>query len=326
MPTVTEITGRNGPIETGGKGREGIKRTYVRRFRVRMDRWSDGPLRVLTAPGIPRLGETYAPPDGTIDTGARCHSVDPQDTDEPTVWTVTASYSNDPADIGDMQKEAGGAPDPNNPQDNSGDQGQSGSGSQPNDPLAKPAQIVWSVDRYTKVAQFAIKDIDTGKQDAALASAAGEPFDPLPEVDAGRLTLTITRNEPSFSQVTSALFQDKVNSDTFAGFGAGKVKCNGITGQSAEESGFSYYVVTYSFSMRDDGWRLKLLNQGMYEFAAGKRVRILDDKTKEPITSPVPLDANGAKLTVAAVQAGSFTFKNYQVYDEREFSVLNLPV
>lgn len=326
MPTVTEIIeARSANIEAGGSGSEGIQRRYSRQFRVWMDSWADSSLRVVICEGIPRIGDVYSV-GGTTDTGARCHRVDPQATEEPRQWTVTVEYSTSPNDIGDMLKEAGTSADPNNPADNSGDQGQGGGpgGSQANNPLAKPAQIVWGVERYTVAAQKAYKDVDSGIQNVAVASAAGEPFDPPVEIDAGRLTLTITRNEPTFSQVTATLFQDRVNSDQFFEIGAGKVKCNGITGQSQEENGVQFWVVTYSFSIRLDGWYLVVLNQGFYEISGGNRVRIVDSNG-DPVSAPVPLNAAGAKLTVAQVQAGSFTYRTFQVYEEREFSVLNLP-
>lgn len=170
MPTVTEIIdGRNALIEAGGRGNEGIQRRYVRKFRVILDNWTDGGLRAASAPGIPRVGEIYRDAGGSVDTGARCHAVEPESTSEGRQWLVTCSYSSSDSDIGDIDKETAGKADPNDPNNNSSDPGSGGGGSgQEGGPLSKPAEITYSTQRVTKIAQFAEADLN-GAVNASLS-------------------------------------------------------------------------------------------------------------------------------------------------------------
>jgi hypothetical protein len=74
--------------------------------------------------------------------------------------------------------------------------------------------------------------------------------------------LTIQKNRASFSQSVAIDYQDAINSDSFLGFSAGKVKVAGISATSQTENKVFFWAVTYEFHFRREGWQVETLDQG----------------------------------------------------------------
>jgi hypothetical protein len=308
--------GRGAQITAGGNNREGIKRTYKRRFQVVLVNAADGPLGAVLSLGIPRIGDPYV--SGNVaDLGARCHDVSPESTDEPRQFFVVASYSSDPKDFGDPNKETKGAKDPNDPKDKDS-----------NNPLQKPAVIEWGEGQYTEVVQKATLvqgEADGGDQDnQAVANSAGEPFDPPLEVERSFLTLTITRNQADFDPQQASGHKNAFNDDDFFGFEAGKVKCKSITARTMFEQGQSFYEVRYFFEIRES-WDYVFLDAGYWEIVDGKKKEI-QLKNGRPVPAPWPLNGAGHAMTEGDVQAGAnLQYRTFRVADKKSFDALNLP-
>ena len=329
MPTVRErIEGREVENETGGRGNEGVQRRYTRVFDVELDVWSGSNAQDIIdaqlAEGIPRLGDPFTTGRHT-DLGSRCHSVVPSSTAEPRFFVVTAQYSSSPGDFGEPEKEVGNAAnepgqndnaakDPNNPQAQEND-----------DPLSRPAEISWSQGSYSEVVTKATLVGGAGDtENHPITNSAGEPFDPPLEVEKSFLILTITRNQANFNQSAANSYTNAYNSDTFFGFAAGTVKCKGISAVSVFEKNRHFWKATYVFEIRD-AWDYEILDAGYWEVVGGNRVEIKFPNGR-PLSAPWPLDGAGAKLTPAAVQAGSVFYRKFRVAGSRKaFSVLNLP-
>ena len=60
--------------------------------------------------------------------------------------------------------------------------------------------------------------------------------------------------------------------------------------------------------------------QGFREIGYGGLVQIINDGDGEEVTTPVLLDGNGAVL--ANPSPATAVFANYQVYEEKDFTVL----
>lgn len=68
-----------------------------------------------------------------------------------------------------------------------------------------------------------------------------------------------------------------------------------------------------------DYWKGKYLNQGFYYKDGSDRKRILDANSK-PVVTPKLLSATGA--VISDPTPASATFKEYDIYDTMDFSVL----
>lgn len=265
------------------------KRTYTRVWGVTTSSATDGPIQVREATGIPRLGDAYLT-SSEGDAGAVVKKVDPQPTDNPKLWHVRVEYDSS------VEEEE-------------------------ENPLNRPAVLSWGSAQFQRVAW---KDIDGN----AILNSAGQYFDPPPEVDDSRPTLTVTRNEASFNPALKIDYEDAVNTDPFMGFAVGQAKVASINANSQFENGLSFWSVTYEFHFRREGWILAPLDQGRYELwdiAGTKRLvpikerDTLGRKLTTNVTEPVPLDGAGKQLQNPGPTTAKY--KEFTVYKQRTFSV-----
>ncbi len=290
--------------------RDSAEREYERVFQVLTSSNLIAGGIVTLATGIPRRWDPYIT---TLesDTGALCRDVHAeQDQDDPTVWKVTAKFSS----------KAGGHDQKNKDHPDQQDK----------DPAARPAIIEWRQEMF----QRAIMEPPDGVEElpgqpAALTNSANDYYDPPIEIDDSRPTLTVTRNENDFDDVMATRFTNAINKDSVWGYLPGKWKCQGIQSTREYEEGKFFYKVIYTFHYRDDGWDLKILDQGYNELGDagldGVRPRraIFDEINGTPISCPVLLDGNGKRLPNKAGNAPQF--RTYAVYRKLNFIDLHLP-
>lgn len=173
-----------------------------------------------------------------------------------------------------------------------------------------------------------------------ISASNGEPFVPPPTMDASKLILTITRNEPITAPhpALSALYQDAVNSDVFWGANPGVVKVANIqarreTRQIVAANGsrtFAYLRVSYTFHFKGSGWDVQLLDKGTWYWSQPNKSRDPAQTTpakKQRFMSadgqPIDglLDGTGHRLPDGALPV----FLAARSYNYMKFSVLNLP-
>lgn len=272
---------------SGGGGIDGRLR-LSQKYKVLTDNKNDESDTVLRASALPYLGQLYQG-----DFLAYCDNITAtQDSASPTLWVVTATYTNER--LGE-------------------------NGEQPNeDPLADPVDVSWSTEQYQRVA-------DTDNASQGIVNSAGDPFDPPAMRDESRRVVTITSNESTVpSWVLS--YQDAVNSSacTIDGFSvaAGQAKCQSVTISSAKRrNDTTYRQVSFSIHLRNEGWKLKLLDQGFRERDDDNKLQQITNEAdgSEP-TAPVLLDGSGKALTDPNV--GSAVFLDFDVYTELDFTAL----
>lgn len=178
-----------------------------------------------------------------------------------------------------------------------------------------------------------------------VTNSAFVPFDPPPEADYSRLSITITRNHYRFPTKIMGDYQDVVNSDEFLininGFTlnvpptAAKMQSTSGSREYADESPFwrvRYEMLLDFFT----GWRVDLLDRGFVEtktddesadiaaahgdFASATSTtthNIIDD-TGLPMSEPVLLDGKGKKLSKDEPPV----YLRYAIYQERPFKPL----
>lgn len=259
----------------------GRKRSYTRVLIVETDQTGAGPLTIRSLAGIPKLYDTYASGD-EADASARCKSITPRQISK-FIWEVTCVYE---------------TLDSEDPQEN---------------PLNRPYEVSWSGSRYSKPVY---KDIATGR---AIASSAGQPFDPPPEADNTRLVLSVARNEASFNHLLASLYADAVNSDQFFGAAPGYVKSACPKSQLVHEEDWHYWRTTYEFEFHPDGWNARPLDAGTYYLdSEGNKVLPAADGTN--MAAEILLNGSGGELA----SGGTPFFHDYQIYRRLPFASLGL--
>lgn len=165
-----------------------------------------------------------------------------------------------------------------------------------------------------------------------IASSAGEPYDPVQEVDRTRTMVRIVRNVRRCDPVTNQRFQDTLNLTIWSNFPAESVKCEtaGAIEVLYTAGGSRYYQETWEFSLPVRGvdientWetrQIKLLDYGMYRITAGERETIRDNLGK-PLPSATLLDGNGVPLDPGD---DPVFLPIFDVYELAEFGAIGLP-
>ncbi|QDU62175.1 hypothetical protein Pan216_30420 [Planctomycetes bacterium Pan216] len=263
------------------RGREGEQgeREYTRVYLVESDNPDDQEPVILSAEALPKRGDLFAPDPAAI---CKTRLAQPHGDEATTeLWRVTIQFA-------------------------------TATGDEQDNPLERPADISWDM------AQFR-EDVRVDEDGIPIRSSAGQPYDPAPQRDQSRPTLRIVRNEASYSASLPVEFSDSVNSDYFFGAAPGVAKCAKIAGRRATEGELTYWVVTYEFHFKHDGWPLRLEDQGTYELKDGKPKQI-KDTDGIPITEPEFLDGNGNKLPAEDPPVVG----EFRIYRSRAFAVLNL--
>jgi hypothetical protein len=282
---VTELPGRSGAASAKGE------RTYQRTFKVVTDDRKVGAKAVLAAVPVAfrdayTNGLAAAAPGYETDTGAFCQAKNAQCTSpDGRTWTVTVDY----------------APfDPNSQQDEN--------------PLDEPPQMDWDAADFEEVVE---QDVDGNP----VINSAGDPFDPPLTRDNSYPILVITRNEATFSPGLAYSYRNKVNAATFFGSGPRTVRCRPIVGKKQYHAAFgTYYQVTYRFEFNPDGFDKNVLNQGLRRKAGTDR-KAITTKEGQPISSPVPLDADGVPLDPTADPI----YLTFKVNEEADFAAFGFP-
>jgi len=215
----------------------------------------------------------------------------------PIYWVIEVTYE---GEIG-----------PNGPQDS---------------PLNDPPEIGWSkVDSDEPIDE----DVDGNP----IATACGEKFDGI-TMTISDLVLTVKRNYLGIDLNATYQYLHSVNSDTFAGFapGTGHMTAFSANHVIAEEIG-GYWEVTASVTFRypwrttpERAWWKRVKHEGYYckqtVDGVDKVIRCVD-KSKEPVTRPVPLDENGFQLEDPTDET-AIVWKEFQVYNDLSYNALGL--
>lgn len=291
VTSVAEMLG----VRTGGLDAS-WKRSYRRAWRIQTDTPFTGALAIRQAIPV-SLGKRYEMTDGggsvlefdnfAFAVRVEC-SIDPAAEDDCT-WVATVDY---------------GAYDPTQ---------------FPENPLNQPLKISWGGSRFERVVEETIEDQDGNKQ--TVLNSAGDYFDPPVLVDDSRPTLRIVRNEKKYDPQYAILWKDTLNKKVFFGFDPHTVKMTMPTGDLEYNPicGF-FYVVTYEFEVNPDGWRKRILDQGIRTLDGSGNVSPAVDHDGNAVTSPVLLDGSGGQLA-----SGDDPFYlEYDVYNEADFEVLSL--
>lgn len=186
-------------------------------------------------------------------------------------------------------------------------------------PTADPAEISWDTENYQR-AYF--KD----RSGYGITNSAGDPYDPPPEGDDSRWTVTVTKNV-DVVPTWLLTYRDAVNSAAFNLDGlaipAGAAKIMSVKiGKWEKRSIFWYRTVSITMAIDSAGWQLSLLDAGFRAISGSNRVNITNAGDGENVTGPVPLNGSGVVLTNPT--PSTCVFRNFDIYPSKDFSVLPL--
>jgi len=157
--------------------------------------------------------------------------------------------------------------------------------------------------------------IDFDASGTPIKNSAKDPLDPTITRPYRKITLTITRNEASFSASLPLAFVNYTNTDTFYGASAGKALCRDITATSKTENDTDFWEVSYSFLFDANGHQVKVIDAG---YRDSSQVPFLEKGV--PVANPVPLNGSGARLS-AGSNPVALTFT---IYPSTAFSGMGL--
>lgn len=321
--SVNEIVNRRGRLNPD------LSREYERVWRIQTNSPADGPATLLAWGGFSVLALPYSDLNGVVDAHAFCvGGIDLQpDEDDPQWWTATAHYSTklDPQTYQTLQT-AGVAPgtyDPGTaefPVSPGGPPGSPSAGQQAAElnPLLRPPVIDWDTQTVEK---FWPNDLD-GKP---FINSAGEFFDSFPSTTDTIEVLTITRNEPDpYDHLGLADYKNALNSTTWHGYAAKRVRCAGIKAKNVFENRLYYWTVTYTFEIRSKGriWETKLVDAGFNQIDVGSGDLVPIYVKGERPTKPQLL--NGAGVLKPKTDATPAYYRTFNTFNTKDFNLLHL--
>jgi len=185
------------------------------------------------------------------------------------------------------------------------------------DPINDPVKISWDTWATVEI-------VEEDKDGAPITNSANSPILPPITREKKYLVVTIVRNEAAYDPDTAENYIDHVNSAsvTIAGkvLGARHGLCQKYSGETAERSGYDYYVVTYVIAYNPNEWTEQRLDAGLYYVSGGKRCRFKDGEGADVVDQQW-LDGAGGQLS----PTGTPVFLDYEIPHEVNFNALSLP-
>lgn len=236
-------------------------RTYTVDWLVECDDETDGPIEILIANGLPRVGDYYSFY-GENDYWAFCKwdmSVTPLHQSQgrgTTAWKVTQRFSTK-SDKEDRQQ-------------------------QRENPLNEPPEISGG---WNQIARK--KHVD--RNNKAITNSAKEPVttDDVLTRNIAQPTVDITMNlaDLPLSVISTAI--NRVNSTSMWGLGPRHIRMvNAPWSRKVMTNGFMYYSVTYQFECSFESWDIPFVDQG-YKVYIGPDERT-EDQVNNPLNYSVP--------------------------------------
>lgn len=189
-------------------------------------------------------------------------------------------------------------------------------------PFNEPVEVRIDGESSTRIL---VRDINGD----ALANAAGDLYDPPVEAPYPVIRVSYVRNQTSFNIATILQYQLRLNDSTFLGAPRGAVQCTKIGAERKVRGNWVYWPHTYEFLIDAvNGFQPRILNAGYREkVSVGGQDRLVAiyDGDNNPVSSPWPLDNDGAALPGDSVSPSAWIQNEHETYPYAEFNNLGLP-
>ena len=257
---------------------------------------------VLSAPGLPQIGQSHASNYYLQVRAKRARQI------APTAYEVDVEYAR---------------PDPQEQQDNP----------QEDDPLNTPVDI-----SYGSV--FYQEPMDEDAKGAYVGTVNIEPFDPPIMAEHADIQVTFSKNFANFSAADMAKYHNTCNSAPWFGFPAYTCRVTGISGneiRNAATGATMYHRVTVVVQIRNRkdpagtviGWKRRVIHQGFKVWTGVRNdgtpaITHALDANKQPVTEPVLLDQDGRRINEWDERDPVFLL--FEPYHTTDFNNMNLGV
>lgn len=263
-----------------------ITSEYTRTYLAKTDTATTDEMVVLQSSYVPQLFDT-----DPFNSDARVSGRDAERTENPVYWKVDVQYSTKVPTAQD--------------------------GDNSDSPLnIKPK---WS--RSSSQISVPIwEDVD-GK---VIKNTADQQFNPPVNVVRFNAVYRVIRGELKYP---NEQYEGRVNSSTFLGKPAGTLLCTIPSIEEAFSHSLKFYWVTYEFHYDYRGWQPRVLSAGLMQKVAGTPVKLKPcvDALGQDVTSPVPLDSNGAQITLDNLATNTgISFVDVKGYKTANFNALGL--
>lgn len=275
---------------SGGYQLDGLKltRQYTRKYIVVSDNANEDPNAVLFYASAPAIGDAYP-----SDSGALCKSRDASFAHAEGSqyhWALTVQYSSD--------------------------LGESNVSGASQTPTSRSAVYHYT---GTNITTPVTKDTSGN----AILNSADCPFNPAPEIQASKQSISITVNKIAISS-TIFNYQNTVNNAVKSldgvSYPAKTLRLVSLDVTHKYENNTSYFEVVYNIEYNKDTWALVLLDQGFYELDASGNQTVIRDPYGQPKQEQTLLDGSGNVLGTGP--SASPVFISYDVYKAVDWSAI----
>jgi hypothetical protein len=150
-------------------------------------------------------------------------------------------------------------------------------------------------------------------------NAAGEPLQNPPEVDDSYPLFTLTRNEKTYDFTTPQQYKNRCNLNDWLFWTDNQVRCRAITPERQYHPDWGvYWTVTYTFQIRPETWKDRILNAGTKQLVGGTLIPIVIGSLT--VVDPVPLNADG---TWSMAGMATPNYLEFQPYPKIDFTPFN---
>jgi len=172
--------------------------------------------------------------------------------------------------------------------------------------------------QYSWSTATSVVPIDEDVDGNPIVNVNKEAFDPPPTREHHDTVVTIVHhiNESRWDPSDKITYENTLNSEDTVLDGktvpAGTARITSYDAEHVIEGEYSYVKLTIVVAIREDGWKLRILNQG-YKDAAGDEFK---DAKGTPRAAPTLLDVVGDETTTA-------WWLEFDVYEEKDWNTLD---
>lgn len=292
------------------EGREGSRSLEAREYNViylvTTDDRLDGPNIIMSAFGIPSIGDIYVAGNDSdsaaVVVNKTCSPVSPWE------YEVPVTYSTEVGDE-DLQNLT----------------------QQIDNPLLAPAEVTYGFQERRILVPGRYNDPIGPPGDKAwqqgIFAPNGELFEPQPEMDISEPVLTVKRNVQTISGEALMGLANCVNSDTWQNAEPRqlRLKAPQANRHFNKNIGF-YWEVSYSIAFRWETWDVQVLNQGHFYWTGGKPTSVWSTTTLPKVKKLLSGEPRLVNLTTNGDinTTSTPTFTRLRVYRETPFSSLGI--
>jgi hypothetical protein len=299
-------------FERSGSIDQQLHREYRESYHIGLDDPLTPELAILFAPGVPRVNSSFPSDLAALATKPEVTTPDPTDN---YLRLLTVEYSTRSVDPSRQNQDKNDSP------------------------LLQPPKVRWGHVIHSRLFNWTADDSpvykyqDGKRGDPAtflvgapgaggrwpVQNSAGEAYNPAPNIEVRRRTLSVIRNEASYNPEFADLYIDHTNIDYFQGESPGRARCVQFDGERDYAKGVPFFVVSYAFEFGN--WDHRVQDYSTYHYPTGD-ANAPPAKKLAADGTPIRVNLNGAG--VKNPDNAPVVFLSFRKYPRADFNALKL--